>query len=73
MREIASYQKAHGGFSAWPDSDWVSPFLTCYAVFALVKARQAGYDINPEILDLAARYLTDFVRSKKIQGGQPLS
>lgn len=73
LREIASYQKAHGGFSAWPDSDGVSPFLTCYAVFALIKAREAGYDINPEILDLAARYLTDFVRSEKKQGDQPLS
>ncbi len=72
LKEITSYQKPYGGFSAWPDSSWLSPFLTCYASFALIKAREAGYEVNPEVLNRAARYLTDFVRTGKTQTTQPL-
>lgn len=64
LKEVLSFQKEDGGFSAWPDSDFTSPFLTCYAAFALTKAREAGYEVDPASLDSASAYLVNFLRSR---------
>lgn len=71
LKEIIIFQKQIGGFSAWPDSGEISPFLTCYATFALIKAREAGFEINPQIIFRAADYLLSFVRSERKQARQP--
>lgn len=73
LKEIIGYQKEIGGFSAWPDLGETSPFLTCYATFALIKAREAGYDIPPRILTEAADYLLTFIRTEPKQARQPYS
>jgi len=71
LKEIIAFQKEIGGFSAWPDSGEISPFLTCYATYALIKAREAGFNFNPQILTRAADYLLSFVRSEPKQARQP--
>ncbi len=71
MKEITAYQKENGGFSAWPDFSETSPFLSCYATFALIRAREAGFEINPRILIKAADYLLSFVRTESPQARQP--
>ncbi len=71
LNEIAAFQKENGGFSSWPDSSFESPFLTCYAAFALIKAREAGFEVDRGRLDRAADYLISFLRAKWSQGRQP--
>lgn len=71
LSEIFSFQKETGGFSAWPDSSFESPFLTCYAAFALIKAREAGFEIDSERLERAAGYLINFLRATWSQSRQP--
>ncbi len=62
LSDIYAYQKDEGGFGLWPDSVWVSPYATCYALFALIKAKDAGYDVLPFCIDQAAQYLKDWLR-----------
>lgn len=62
LRDIYAYQKDDGGFGLWPDSAWVSPYATCYALFALIKAKESGYDVVPFRIDQAAQYLKDWLR-----------
>ncbi len=62
LSEIYAYQKDEGGFGLWPDSAWVSPYVTCYALFALIRAREAGYDVLPFRIDQAADYLKNWLR-----------
>jgi hypothetical protein len=71
LKETAAFQKESGGFSAWPDSSFESPFLTCYAAFALIKAQEAGFEIDRERLERAAGYLINFLRAKWSQSRQP--
>ncbi len=65
LGEIASYQREEsGGFGLWPDSRAESPYLTCYTVFALLKAREAGYDIDAPGLNAALNYLRSLLRER---------
>ncbi len=62
LRDIYACQKDEGGFGLWSDSAWVSPYATCYALFALIKAKESGYDVVPFRIDQAAQYLRDWLR-----------
>ena len=62
LLDVSSYQKEDGGFGLWPDANWTSPYLTCYGVFALLKARETGYEIDASRLDQAAQFLSDWLR-----------
>jgi uncharacterized protein YfaS (alpha-2-macroglobulin family) len=65
IKEIYNYQKDNGGFGLWPDSRHESPFLSCYATFALIKARQTGYDVDQSRLEQAARYARSLLEKKE--------
>jgi len=73
LKEIAAYQKEGGGFAAWPDASQTSPFLTCYAMFALIKAREAGFTVDPDIFNRGIDYLLSFLRTDRQQARQPYS
>jgi uncharacterized protein YfaS (alpha-2-macroglobulin family) len=62
IQELYAYQKESGGFSLWPDSRFESPFLSCYAAFALVKAAQGGFDVESDRLERSLFYLRNFLR-----------
>ena len=62
LQDLWSYQKDGLGLSLWPDSGQASPFLTCYAALAVVRASQAGYAVNENGLDRALQYLKNFLR-----------
>lgn len=64
LKEIYACQKESGGFSLWPDSAFESPFVSCYAAFALMKAQAAGYDVNTTRLAQALTYLKNFIKAK---------
>jgi uncharacterized protein YfaS (alpha-2-macroglobulin family) len=71
LRSIAECQKEDGSFGLWPDSSWSSPYISCYAVFALIKAKQAGYEIDGSRLDLGAEYLKEWLRENLDAEAQP--
>lgn len=71
IKDISSYQKNNGSFGLWPDSLRESPFITCYAAFALVKAQEAGYEINKEEQKKTASYLSNLLRKKFDEGQGP--
>jgi len=62
LRDIYACQRDDGGFGPWPDSAWVSPYATCYALFGLIKAKESRYDVVPFRIDQAAQYLKDWLR-----------
>ncbi len=64
LEDIPKFQKSNGGFALWPDSKYDSPFITCYTLFALIKAQDKGYKVSEEIMNLAQRYLIDFLHGK---------
>ncbi len=73
LREIYAYQKGNGGFGFWPDSTSDSPFISCYAAFALIQAKRAGYDVNPQLLTRAANYLQSLLRPQTRRRNHPYS
>lgn len=73
IEHLYEYQKESGGFGLWTDSTHESPYLTCYAAFGLIQARQAGYSVNKDSLDRAVAYLKDFLRAKDASKKYPYS
>ena len=64
LKDVYGCQKDDGGFSLWPDSSIESPFASAYAVFALKKAKDAGYEVNEERLTRAAHWLKQLLTTK---------
>jgi len=65
FKEIYACQKDNGGFGLWPDSINVSPFISCYAAFALMKAQLAGYEVDSNRLAQALTYLKNYLKVKQ--------
>lgn len=61
---LSDYQAADGGFKLWPESRRSSPFLTAYAVFAMINARSAGHEINVSVLNRAVQHLEHILKDK---------
>ena len=51
LDEVPKYQNFSGGFSYWTGGDYVSPYVSVYAMLALTKAKEKGYSINQECFD----------------------
>lgn len=64
LAEIHRFQRPNGGFSLWPDSRYDSPYLTCYTLFTLLKARQAGWAVEAKLINSAQQYLLDLLHDK---------
>ena len=64
IKDIYGHQKDSGGFGLWTDSLFESPFVSCYAVFALLKARFAGFEVDPVRLSEGLDYLRNFLKAK---------
>jgi len=64
LKEVSLYQRSNGGFSYWEDSSYDSPYLTCYTLFILKKAQEAGYEVPPMIIEKGAGYLKELLHGK---------
>ncbi|MBN1939394.1 MAG: Ig-like domain-containing protein [Candidatus Aminicenantes bacterium] len=71
LREIYSCQKDNGGFSLWTDSPFDSPYVTAYAVFALLKAYDSGIPIDRSRLDRGLSYLRTILKMKQDSRSYP--
>lgn len=63
VRSIMKLQDPDGGFRYWSDSQCASSWASTYATLALTRARQVGFDVEPEKLSRAQAYLA------KVAGG----
>ncbi len=67
VRKLLSTQRWDGGWGMWAGSRVSRPYLTAYALFTLLRARESGQKIEQRRLDNAARFLKrrlDYPRSE---------
>jgi len=64
LKDMDANQRENGGYALWPDAKRESPYATAYAVFAQIKAGQAGYDVSKERLNQAASYLRQMLSAR---------
>ncbi len=64
LREVYACQKDNGGFSPWTESAFDSPYVSAYAVFALLKAYESGVPVDRSRLDAGLDYLRNVLGSK---------
>ncbi len=57
VRRLERLQNADGGFSFWGPGHRSWPFVSTHAARALVRARDAGYPVDPQVLERARLYL----------------
>ncbi|MBI4965867.1 MAG: hypothetical protein HY913_21495 [Desulfomonile tiedjei] len=57
VERLLSMQLADGGFAYWPGQLNASWWGTMYATFALTAAREAGFDVPADRMDLAMKFL----------------
>lgn len=58
ISRLLSMQNGNGGFGFWPDDETSDPWASIYATFALVQARDAGFNVPEVSLTNAYNYLT---------------
>jgi uncharacterized protein YfaS (alpha-2-macroglobulin family) len=73
IRDAYSCQQENGGFGLWPDSSHESPFVTCYTAFTLLKAREAGYEVDKARLEKSIGRLKNLLQTKPETLGYPCS
>jgi alpha-2-macroglobulin len=61
---MLSMQQSDGSFSAWPYSRETYPWGSLYAANFLAEARKAAYDVPPDRLDAALRWLRERLDQK---------
>ena len=64
LQRIYAQQHVDGGWGWW-QSDDSRVAVSSYVVFALAKAKQAGFTVDQAVLDRGVRYLTESLRAPK--------
>jgi len=61
IAQLLKHQRSDGGFGFWATSRRSIPYLTAYAVYALLRARQAGFTVPDRVFDNAAGWLGNYL------------
>jgi uncharacterized protein YfaS (alpha-2-macroglobulin family) len=64
LQRIYAQQHSDGGWGWWQDDD-SRVSVSSYVVFALAKARQAGFTVDQAVLDRGVRYLKESLTATK--------
>ncbi len=59
INRLLSMQTDSGGFSYWPGESQVSWWGTMYATFALMSAKEAGFDVPQQRMDKSLAFLRE--------------
>jgi uncharacterized protein YfaS (alpha-2-macroglobulin family) len=54
---LVKYQKPSGGFGLWEDSQYENEYLSCYALYTMAMAKQAGYKIDGRTVEKGLVYI----------------
>ncbi len=57
IARIISMQKIQGGFSFWPESNYINDWATAYALFTLKIAQEEGYYVPSSSINSAVNYI----------------
>lgn len=56
LKEMKKFQTEEGGLSLWPDGrPW--PYISAYGAYAMTMAKQAGYEVDEDLLSGVLNYL----------------
>lgn len=61
VQRLANQQHSDGGWGWWPDNQ-SNPHVSAYVVFGLHKAKEAGYDIDGDVLNMGLAYLAGLIK-----------
>ncbi len=64
LAKVPRYQDESGGFHFWTNSEYwwkPSPYLSAYCMYALARARDAGYAIDETMTDRGKAYLSNWL------------
>jgi hypothetical protein len=64
LEKLYLQQHADGGWGWWVENE-SNPHLSAYVVFALLKARQAGFPVKPEVISNGESYLLGQVKETR--------
>ncbi|HYR12367.1 MAG TPA: alpha-2-macroglobulin family protein [Longimicrobium sp.] len=57
---LEGMQRGDGGFSFWPGDEYDSwPYVSIHVTHALLRVRERGYAVRPEMLESALEYVRD--------------
>jgi len=65
LAELAALLHYDGGYRVWPDAWRSDPYLSAYALLALIEARDSGIQVDPARLTDLARYLKERFDGKR--------
>ena len=65
LSRLYGFQLYDGGWS-WCEYGQADPWMTAYVCYALIQAKQAGFAVNPRVLDRATEWLGQQLPSHKI-------
>jgi uncharacterized protein YfaS (alpha-2-macroglobulin family) len=57
LEDLAAFQQPGGGFTYWKGDQQESPYLSAYALYALVEAQAKGYQVSEGLLSNGLQYL----------------
>jgi len=57
IASLLKHQRSDGGFGVWAGSKRSYPYLTAYAIYALLRARKAGFSVPDQVFDRAGGWL----------------
>ena len=63
LTRVYAYQRGDGGWGWW-EQDAADPWMSAYAVYALLEARRAGFEVGAERLSRGLEYLARTVDRK---------
>ena len=67
LDRLYTYHHPDGGWGWW-QSDDSHPFMTAYVLAGLVQAKDAGYDVKPEMIDSARAWLLkQFAKTQNVR------
>jgi uncharacterized protein YfaS (alpha-2-macroglobulin family) len=69
LSKLALQQRDDGGWGWWREARESNPYITAYVVFALSKARDAGFEVDSSVLERGLSYLNgQLVTSRRFEG-----
>jgi uncharacterized protein YfaS (alpha-2-macroglobulin family) len=64
LDEIPMFQRSDGGFSYWKNTEDTWPYISAFAMYALVQAERQGYPIDKNTKERGFNYLRDVLNGK---------
>ncbi|MBD3290634.1 hypothetical protein GF337_17645, partial [candidate division KSB1 bacterium] len=64
LDHLIDFQTAIGGFSYWENGQTANPYVSAWVVFGMIKAKDAGYKINSDVLNKAKAYIQNVLKNQ---------